>query len=398
MRCSIRSIPKVLLKISEEKQMNKRLIAGIMLTAVLLSGCSNVTEPSAVAAATVGSSAASSAEKTSEATTTKITIGTTETTETTPVSTDVQTSEENAEESSSAAADSSYKKITLSGKAKDKITVEEDCYYEGDRFVLYFGKGARIDGSIADKVKRIMSEDEKVSGLSFNEYKYAQASNWREEIFGGKFKGINEDMKKVNIVVVKDPEDDRIQWAVQDCVYLFDTDFDLNRGSFDTVFHELGHALRLRNGNNLGQIFEEGFAIYLQDKVSRKEKYADWSFIQYVTYGSYKSLYDDSELLKDPEKCFIRTNTLGRSAVQEHYHYGIRFITFLYETYGPDAVKKITKVSHKYTYEAEDTETIIKIIKEATSKDVFTRFKKWLPKGWKKHCGDYVKYIEKAGK
>ena len=44
-----------------------------------------------------------------------------------------------------------------------------------------------------------------------------------------------------------------------------------------------------------------------------------------------------------------------------------------------------------------DIDTVVKVIKEATSQDVFIRFKKWVPGGWKKYCKDYLKYMKKFG-
>ena len=164
------------------------------------------------------------------------------------------------------------------------------------------------------------------------------------------------------------------------------------------LFHELAHCLRLRNGVNLGQIFEEGVALYTQDRVSRKEKYADWSIIQYVDYGYYHSQYNDKPLKKDPEKCFIKDNNAERSDGQLQYQYGIRFVFFLFDTYGKDVIKNITETANKYQFASSDSEKIVEIIKEATSKDVFKKFKKWLPGGWNKFCKGYVKYVEKSAK
>jgi len=363
------------MKITLMKAMNKKIISSVLVICVALcaaAGCSKKTDGSLSSAASDSTSAAVTEAEVQ-------------------ASSDSQESTKPTELYSDKAVEPVLK---LSGDANDIITVESNSYYEGDRFVLFFEKGVTVDGAIADKVKQAMNDNEKVLGLSYDEYGYAEPTNWRGELFGGAFTGINEDMKKVNVLVMKDPKDGSIEWADSDCVLLFDTDFDLRNNVFDTVYHELAHALRLRNGSNLGQIIEEGVALYAEDRVSRLQKYPDWSIIQYVNYGGYQSTYDDKDLIADPEGYFTTINNEERSAAQNHYQYGIRFITFLYDEYGNDVLKTITENSHKYTYRYNDTETIVKIIKESTSEDVFDRFRKWLPEGWKAFGKDYVEYIE----
>ena len=40
---------------------------------------------------------------------------------------------------------------------------------------------------------------------------------------------------------------------------------------------------------------------------------------------------------------------------------------------------------------------IEKVMKEATSEDVFERFGKWLPEGWKNWCAGYREYMKPFG-
>ena len=266
--------------IEREKKMNKKITAVFLVMCVLASavaGCKNadaaVETTEAAAASAVESTAESEAAADSETEAEEPVE--TEATEATEATTEATTAETTAPK-----VEPKEPKLELDGNKKTKITVKENSYYEGDRFVLYFQEGAKIKGDIAKTVERVMKEDEDVIGLSFDNYSHCTESTWRVDCFGGggAFFGINEDMSKVNILIMKNPDNGTIEWAMPDCVYLFDTTFDrkYKDGGHDTLFHELAHALRLRNGVNLGDIFEEGVALYAQDRVSRKEKYADW--------------------------------------------------------------------------------------------------------------------------
>jgi hypothetical protein len=123
--------------------------------------------------------------------------------------------------------------------------------------------------------------------------------------------------------------------------------------------------------------------------------------ISYVNCYGYSTPYSDKNLKEDPEKEFIRAATAPRSSEQPEYQFGIRFVYFLTETYGNDIIKKISETSRKYEFAENgtgtDIDTVVKVIKEATSQDVFIRFKKWVPGGWKKYCKDYLKYMKKFG-
>ena len=147
----------------------------------------------------------------------------------------------------------------------------------------------------------------------------------------------------------------------------------------------------------LGQIFEEGVGVYSEDRITRQMGYPNWDLIQYVNAHGYVEVYDASEIEKDAEKTFREVNVKPRSAEQAHYHYGIRHVTFLTETYGQDAVKKVSETARKYTFTPEDNDTIVKILKETFVEDVFTKFADWLPKGWEHWCDEYAEYMKAYG-
>ena len=111
----------------------------------------------------------------------------------------------------------------------------------------------------------------------------------------------------------------------------------------------------------------------------------------------FVSNYDETAILKDPEQAFREANLTPRSVEQIEYHYGIRFITFLTETYGSDVIRKLGEAASKRSFSEDDNDAIIEVIREATSEDVFEQFGKWLPKGWKKCSEDIINSLRPYG-
>ncbi len=290
------------------------------------------------------------------------------------------------------------KRLELSGDHDDIIKVDENSYVEGDGFYLFILKGSTVRGDYAVNVRRVMDELEKLYGMSFDMTDYAEEDDWKDFYYGGSFKDINTDFARISILVMPDPGDGTIEWAWKNEVKLFDTDLDCEGMTFDTVYHELAHVLRMHQGEGLGQVMEEGVALYAQDKLARTFDYPDWSIIQYIdTEDGFTSPYDHSEIIKDPEGVFAEVMTEERNTAQRNYQYGIRFVTFLMEEYGPDVILKISEVSRGYEFDENDADTVIEIIKTATSDDVFERFAAWLPEGWDAFCNDYVSYMRQFG-
>ena len=287
--------------------------------------------------------------------------------------------------------------LTFSGKAEDTIEAAENSYYEGSNYVLYLKQGAKVPGNLPQVIERVMKEEEELFDLS-----YEKGTNctdprvWINQYYGGGYSGLNPENKKVNILVVPDPGTGEVQWSDTGSIMLFSEELFPDQ-PFDTTYHELAHVLRLRQGPNLGQAMEEGVGLYAQDRISRLENFPTWSMIQYCDANGYQSPYDASKITADPEGEFRRVTLMERTAEQEFYQYGFRFVTFLMQTYGPDAVAKVTEVSKKYSFEEKDVDAIVRVIKEAFGEDVFTKFGEWLPAGWKAWCDDYCAYMKQFG-
>ena len=287
--------------------------------------------------------------------------------------------------------------LTPSGKAEDMIEVKENSYYEGEKYVMYFHKGAKVPGNIAVKTEEIMKELEELYGMTYGDHGYRNPGAWREEYFGGGYDGLNPDHAKLDILIVPDMNDGEIEWADRGVVMLFDADYDEENTGYKTVSHELSHLLRMDQSLFLGQIIEEGVGVYSEDKFSRKAGYPNWDLIQYVNTHGFGEVYDASPMEKDAEKTFREVNVQERSAEQAHYHYGVRLVTFLQETYGQDAAKRLSETARKYTFGEKDNDTIVKILKETFGEDVFKKFEEWLPKGWGRWCDEYLEYMKPYG-
>jgi len=317
--------------------------------------------------------------------------------------TELNTEEKKSEEEASekpAAVTPKEPQVTLSGNAEDILEIKECSYYEGDRYVLFFGKGVKIHGDIAKKIEKVMREEEELLSLRYEKTEYLANSPkvpWRSQELGCSFDGVNPDREKVDILVAHYEDDGAIEWSDVNTILLFDEDFEEETNGIKTIYHEMGHVLRLRQSSNLGTIIEEGIGVYAEDMLCRKDNIADWDLIQYYDAGGYIVNYDTSEMKKDPEKVFREVNGAPRSKEQPEYAYGIRFVHFLFETYGMDVVKKLSVAAAKYDFSYDDTAAIIRVLKEATSDDVFERFAQWLPDGWKNWCAEYKEYMKPYG-
>ena len=311
-----------------------------------------------------------------------------ETAETTSESTEETTEETTAELTPG---------IELSGNPDDIIPIDQSTYYEGDNYILYFERGAEIHGDIAVQIESIMNDLESFYGMSFDFREYAEPVSWKTDYGFAHLGRVNEDCSKIDIIISKDYQDGRIEWSLPNVVMLFDTDLVPSVQDHGIVYHELTHILRTRQSPMLGKILEEGLACYSQDHFTRAGGESNWTMIQYVDSGNFSSSFDDSVIVNDPEGFFREANVGGRSGEQPEYHYGFRFVTFLIDTYGVGIVDTLNKNARGRDFSEEDNDTIIEIIKESTSDDVFERFATWLPDGWRNWSDSYISYMQSLG-
>ena len=285
----------------------------------------------------------------------------------------------------------------FSGNAADQVLMEDYGYLEGERYVLYLEKGTTLPGDLKNQMEEIMRMDEQILGLSFSVTDYAKNHHWREEFLGDAFQGIPASEDKVQIMIARDQGDGAIEWSDTNEIMLFDRDFDSKYNTDEVIFHELAHVLRLRQSPHLGQVLEEGIGCYAQYHGSILREKPCWSCLQFIRSETGESRFDDSVIIQDPEAVFREYNIADRSAAQPEYQYGFRFVSFLMEEYGDDILQRLSATATKYQFFETDNDKITEIIKEATSEDVFERFAKWLPEGWKRISGNIEDSLRKYG-
>lgn len=285
----------------------------------------------------------------------------------------------------------------LDNSSSEMVTVEEVSYYEGEHFILYFEKDCVIPKDAPKRIEEIMTQEETLFSLRFDETSHAEESGLLRFYFGeDTFQGIGYRQDKLNIIICHDIQDGSIECADNNELKLFDTDFDPEVDSGETCYHEIAHCLRLRQSPKLGQVFEEGFGVYAQWKMAVLQGTPSWSLIQYVDYGGADP-YDEEGVCEDAEKAFRETNLEARTVEQLNYQYGIRLVSFLMDEYGEDVILRISETAAKYEFDETDNDKIIEILKEATSEDMFERFAKWLPKGWKACNDSIIEYLKQFG-
>ncbi len=285
----------------------------------------------------------------------------------------------------------------FSGNAGDQVLMEDYGYLEGERYVLYLEKGTTLPGNLKNQVEEIMRIDEQILGLSFSVTDYVKNHHWREVFLGDAFQGIQASEDKVQIMIARDQGDGAVEWSDTNEIMLFDWDFDPEYSTREVIFHELAHVLRLRQSPHLGQVLEEGIGCYAQYHGSILSETPCWSCLQYMSLETVESRFDDSVIIQDPEAAFREYNVADRNAAQPEYQYGFRFVSFLMEEYGDDILQRLSATAAKYQYLETDNDKIIEIIKEATSEDVFERFAKWLPEGWKRISENIKDSLRKYG-
>jgi len=211
----------------------------------------------------------------------------------------------------------------------------------------------------------------------------------------GLFSEVNKNAEKINVLVIA-LEGDYIQWASEHNAILDITDFDYEPFCYMTIYHELVHVLQYRSGVMLGSTMDEGYAVYITDKILNEKGTRLWDTAQYFYPASF-----DENLVWDGETAF--RSEYGRDL---NYQYGFRFITFLYSTYGESVFNKILEEGTNQNFDngynpeneeadkAEDTRQLISIIKSQTDDEVFTKFGEWYKNYWQILASDYMSQME----
>lgn len=289
---------------------------------------------------------------------------------------------------------SQWPSITLSGDPDEIIEIQEDCFYEGERFFIFFQNGVKIRGDVAEHLDRIMYGLEDLLQLSYERDPVNSDINWRYLYFDNAFTDVNRDLAKVNILIIKNPGDGAIEWAGENVAVLFEEDVFDPEHDLETAYHELAHVLQLRQASPFGRVLAEGIAAYAEYQMCIRENRPAWDTAGYLTDRRNPSIYDESLIYTDPVGTFMHDTEIDGGHNDWEYQYGIRFVTFLVETYGVEVFDKMCRISLEFTYEEARTDMIIRVIKEATSDDVFEQFAAWLPEGWERFGEEYEEYMK----
>ncbi len=392
------------------------LIMALVMSAMLFVGCAKADEktPDAIETTTAVSSSDIPADDTPETEATTTAAPETEVTTTVPETEATTTVPETEAPAVTTAATTTAattakaqvpteNRITLSGNANDKFIADKYCYAEGERVVIYFEKGIEVRGDAIKAAEQVMSELEGYTGLKFSKnylspgYDPNTIYDFRPEM--KIFKNVNSDFKKVNIYVVELGQS--VAYSVNTGCVVESEDFDFDESSWQVLYHELSHVLHMKNGVTIGSTLNEGFAIYTKYETMKKGKKASWDTIQY--FGNDKIGAD-----------ILSKENAGFQYVFDekdpNYQYGFRFVTFISETYGKDAIIKIINDAtasgfNDATYDMEKetrfipetNEQMIKIIKRNTSDDVFVKFAEWVPVNWPKEEQEFWDYMKSIG-
>ncbi|MBO4635599.1 MAG: hypothetical protein J5685_00460 [Clostridiales bacterium] len=295
-----------------------------------------------------------------------------------------------------------WPQIELSGNKDDRITVTQNSYYEGEDFFLFAEEGVTLRGSAAEDIERIMGELEDLYDLSFDTNDHITGDiNWRELYMDGDFGDINNDCYKVNIVVINDPHDGTVQWGHETVAVLFEQDlmFEDDENTDIAFYHEMTHALQLRNGR-VSNVFSEGMAVYSQYAMCLNDEYPNYSTLCYVYDGLAWGDFSVEDIISDPEGEYAKTY----DDYELTYLYGVRFVAFLMDTYGPEIFGRLCDAAYDYETQNndiyalhDDPQLSIDVIKSCTSDDVFEQFSVWLSESWPEYGQTYADFLISQG-
>lgn len=289
-------------------------------------------------------------------------------------------------------------KIELSGDPNDVFTAENDCYAENENIVMFFQKNVSIKGDMLEIAGKVMNDLSETTGFDFSEncdtehdFSFVADMYFEPDYFSG----VNPDESKVNIFVVD--LGDAVEFTYVNSAVFFSSDFDYEYDFYSVLYHELSHVLQFRNGVDLGNVMNEGFAAYTENKARLSNDIPAWTAAQFY----FPSQFDDSIISGNDEDF-----TYLFDVNDNNYQYGFRFVTFLYDTYGEDIFFDIlanaTEKEFYAGYEPDNyeasvrakSEELLSIIKSETSENVMADFRNWYNANWSLRAQEYMERVE----
>lgn len=257
--------------------------------------------------------------------------------------------------------------LILSGNPEDVYEITEASYVESESFYLFLCEGSKVYGNTAELIEKTIDIVEEEVGLKlYNDSTFMdQPGRDLSSLYGEEtFAGVDPEIEKFHIYVV--PADVFSPSSLTYAVVLNPIDMELENGEY-ALTHELVHAIHHRNGVSLDRIMDEGFATYITSKIARERNDIYLDFDGDICYGGYPIEITpenaETEFLKQQEDSWT------------YYLYGYKFVNFIHDTYGEDVFLNIIEdanaVADVYMVSGE---TLVEIIKENTSEDVFEKF------------------------
>lgn len=233
--------------------------------------------------------------------------------------------------------------MVLSGNPDDMYEIEDYSYVVGERADLFFDKGITVPGDTLDLVETVITELEEETGLKFfNDTVYSNlpGSVSRDNLYGSDpWNGYNKyGSEKIVIyfVVNKDPDQRYISYSHNNCVVLYDEDFDFHGYSLNTISHELAHSLSAANFDSFERILTEGFGSYWGRRISiLHPEFIDPDLEWKLNAEYYWSLYPPMTA-ETAEEMYVQD--FDRMENSSYYEYGFQLMTYLYETYTTEEI------------------------------------------------------------
>ena len=278
--------------------------------------------------------------------------------------------------------------LVLSGKAEDTYLTEGIEYVESEHIILFVDKGVTLQGNVMELLEALYGQMEEETGWTFlNDTTYSkQTGDLRFFLWGNEaFLGVDMNQEKFHIFVVPD----EVFWPSSTgyAIVIDPSDLDIEGGNGDVVIHEMTHAIQERNGALMDGMLDEGFATYMQGKVSEEDKLFTFHYDGEENY-SYKWMDITAE---NAEELFVRE----WPTTEPHYYYGYWFVTYLFETYGDDIYRKIhaEATSRLNGMSSLSAKEMVPVLKELTAETVFEDFGAWFGEKAEAWEGD-VLYID----
>lgn len=264
--------------------------------------------------------------------------------------------------------------MVLSGNAEDEYITTKPEYVESDDVILFLAENVKVYGNTMELIEQIIDIVEKETGLYLENDTIYTTMNGNETdwLYGQDvFPGVDPYAEKFHVYVVE--YDVCAPSAYGYGIVISPEDLEIAAGEGYAIVHEVAHCVHLLNGTQMGRTMDEGFATYITGRICDKDEEMIFNFDATNNYSGYPVKITP----ENAEEIFC----LEKEDEFEHYQYGYRFFTYLFETYGENIFKDILKDAspdESIWYVSISDAEAVPYIKKNTSETVFEDFANWL--------------------